>query len=476
MSAFYNEFDPKAAAWIRELIAMGEIAPGVVDHRSITEIQPHELNGHTHHHFFAGIAGWAKALDLAGWDRDRPVWSASLPCQPFSVAGQQRGAADDRNLWPAFFRLVCEHRPECIFGEQVAQAIGFDWLDGISADLEAEGYAVGAHVLGACAVGAPHRRQRLYWVAYAKHAERRSKLQEHGDTHGRDGLEGSGFIGGTLADSQHHDGRSDQPGRGSEGRAADGRSGGVADPDGKQRQQGLQSIQGRISERAGSDSQPVGVGDSDREGREEHRRLGDLHLWKQDGKNPNRLDINAGISRNKPEGQPRHGDHPDKSRRERAVAGGPVGDAESGGCGEQRDAALAWRGGHPERTGGAGFGGLGEPDRAGREPGRQVAASAGYGGAAESAGGGFWDDFTIIPCRDGKSRRIESGTFPLVARLPGGVVPSGDPGVSEAQASAEARAMRLKGYGNALCVPLAAEFIRAAMEAMDERSGDGAVE
>ncbi len=451
MSAFYNEFDPKAAAWIRELIAMGEIAPGVVDHRSITEIQPHELNGHTHHHFFAGIAGWAKALDLAGWDRDRPVWSASLPCQPFSVAGQQRGAADDRNLWPAFFRLVCEHRPECIFGEQVAQAIGFDWLDGISADLEAEGYAVGAHVLGACAVGAPHRRQRLYWVAYAKHAERRSKLQEHGDTHGRDGLGGSGFIGGTLADSQHHDGRSDQPGRGSEGRATDGRSGGVADLFGS----GLEGL--------------AGDGDNGRE-----------------------------------------------SRRERAVAvgsvaagggaGGPVGDAESGGCGEQRDAALAWRGGHPERTGGAGLGGLGEPDRTGREPGRQASASAGYGGAAESAGGdgrvehsegdgregrhlrgdgepqdrtteaGAWSDFDIIPCRDGKSRRIESGTFPLVARLPGGVVPSGDPGVSEAQASAEARVMRLRGYGNAIVPELAAVFIRAAMEAMDERSGDGAVE
>jgi DNA (cytosine-5)-methyltransferase 1 len=112
---------------------------------------------------------------------------------------------------------------------------------------------------------------------------------------------------------------------------------------------------------------------------------------------------------------------------------------------------------------------MGEPDRAGSQPGRQASASAGYGCAAESAGGGFWDDFAIIPCRDGKSRRIESGTFPLVARLPGGVVPSGDPSVSEAQASAEARVMRLRGYGNAICVPLAAEFIRAAMEAMDER-------
>ncbi len=172
MKAFYNENDPRAAAWLRELIAAGHIAPGVVDERSITDINPTELNDYTQCHFFAGIGGWSLALRLAGWGDDRPVWTASLPCQPFSNAGQQKGASDDRHLWPVFARLVREHRPDRIFGEQVARAIGFNWLDGVSADLEAEGYAIGAVVLGAHSVGAPHQRQRLYWMADATNANR----------------------------------------------------------------------------------------------------------------------------------------------------------------------------------------------------------------------------------------------------------------------------------------------------------------
>jgi DNA (cytosine-5)-methyltransferase 1 len=80
---------------------------------------------------------------------------------------------------------------------------------------------------------------------------------------------------------------------------------------------------------------------------------------------------------------------------------------------------------------------------------------------ARQAGLGFWSSFDVIPCADGKSRCVESGTFPLVARLPGGVVPSGDPGEQEAQATAEARVMRLRGYGNAIVSELASEFVRS---------------
>lgn len=158
---FYNEIDPKAAAWLRELIKQGHIPDGVVDQRSITDIQPHELEPFTQCHFFAGIGGWSLALELAGWPASRPVWTGSCPCQPFSSAGQGKGRSDDRHLWPVFRRLVAVQRPERVFGEQVAQAIGFNWLDGVSADLEADGYAVGAAVLGAHSVGAPHIRQRL---------------------------------------------------------------------------------------------------------------------------------------------------------------------------------------------------------------------------------------------------------------------------------------------------------------------------
>ena len=162
---YYNEIDSKAAAWLRELIAQKLIPVGVVDERSIKDITPHELKEFTQCHFFAGIGGWSLALQLAGWPSDRPVWTGSCPCQPFSTAGKGLAQADERHLWPVFFNLIKECRPQHVFGEQVASAIGKGWLDGISADLEAEGYACGATVLGAHSVGAPHIRQRLYWVA-----------------------------------------------------------------------------------------------------------------------------------------------------------------------------------------------------------------------------------------------------------------------------------------------------------------------
>jgi DNA (cytosine-5)-methyltransferase 1 len=163
--AYYNEHDPKAAAWLRALIAEGLIADGTVDERDIRTVQPADLVGYTQHHFFAGIGGWSLALRLGGWPDSAPVWTGSCPCQPFSAAGAGAGAADARHLWPAWFRLLRECRPDVVFGEQVANAIGHGWLDLVSADLEAEGYAVGAAVLGAAGVGAPHRRLRVWFVA-----------------------------------------------------------------------------------------------------------------------------------------------------------------------------------------------------------------------------------------------------------------------------------------------------------------------
>jgi DNA (cytosine-5)-methyltransferase 1 len=165
MSAYYNEIDPYAAQWLRNLIAGGHIAPGEVDVRDIRQVLPEDVSGFTQCHFFAGIGGWSLALRLAGWPDDRPVWTGSCPCQPFSAAGKGKASGDERHLWPHWFELIRACRSPIIFGEQVEAAIGWGWLDLVYSDLEAEGYTVGATVLPACSVGAPHIRQRLWFVA-----------------------------------------------------------------------------------------------------------------------------------------------------------------------------------------------------------------------------------------------------------------------------------------------------------------------
>lgn len=162
---YYNENDNFAADWLESLIEKGTIPDGKVDRRSIADVQADDVQGYTQCHFFAGIGGWSLAFQLAGWSPDRPIWSGSCPCQPFSQAGKQKAQADERHLWPEMFRLIRECHPVSVFGEQVASAIGHGWLDGISDDLEGQNYAVGSVVLGAFSVSAPHKRSRLYWVA-----------------------------------------------------------------------------------------------------------------------------------------------------------------------------------------------------------------------------------------------------------------------------------------------------------------------
>jgi DNA (cytosine-5)-methyltransferase 1 len=171
VSAYYNEHDPFAAAWLRELIKAGHIATGEVDERSITDVQPADLAGFSQCHFFAGIGGWSYALRLSGWPDDRPVWTGSCPCQPFSVAsvghGGAEGQSDQRHLWPSFFSLIRECRPDAIFGEQVSSAVRWGWWDEAAIDLESLSYACAASVLQADAYGAAHERKRLYWLADA---------------------------------------------------------------------------------------------------------------------------------------------------------------------------------------------------------------------------------------------------------------------------------------------------------------------
>lgn len=165
MANYYNEIDLFAAEWLRNLIKKGLIPDGEIDTRSISDVAPNDLAGFTQCHFFAGIAGWSHALRLAGWPDDRPIWTGSCPCQPFSVAGKGKGTADERHLWPVFFNLIRECRPPVVMGEQVSGKAGYGWLDGVRSDLEAEDYACRGVDIPACAVDAPHIRQRLYWAA-----------------------------------------------------------------------------------------------------------------------------------------------------------------------------------------------------------------------------------------------------------------------------------------------------------------------
>jgi DNA (cytosine-5)-methyltransferase 1 len=165
MAAWYNEIDPFAAQWLRNLIAAGHIADGDVDERSVEDVHPNDLREYTQCHFFAGIGIWSYALRLAGWPDDRPVWTGSCPCQPFSSAGKGDGVDDERHLWPAWHWLIKACRPARVFGEQVASKDALPWLDIVQADLEGEGYFCWAIDLCAAGVGAPHIRQRLYWTA-----------------------------------------------------------------------------------------------------------------------------------------------------------------------------------------------------------------------------------------------------------------------------------------------------------------------
>lgn len=198
MSAYYNEIDPFAAQWIRNLIGAGLIAPGIVDERSIEDVQPSDLVGFTQCHFFAGIGVWSYALRQAGWPDDRPVWTGSCPCQPFSAAGKRKGIADERHLWPAWLHLIKQRRPATIFGEQVGSPDGRAWLDLVQADLEGLSYACGPVITPAAGFGAPHLRQRLYFVANSAGGRRIKPTN---------GIESDGLIAerseaGTLADDR----------------------------------------------------------------------------------------------------------------------------------------------------------------------------------------------------------------------------------------------------------------------------------
>ena len=260
--AYYNEIDPFAADWIRSLMKAGLIMDGVVDDRSITEVTPEDLDGFTQVHFFAGVAGWSYALQLAAWPEDRPVFTGSCPCQPFSNAGRRKGTEDERHLWPEMSRLIKACKPPTVFGEQVASKAGREWFDGVSADLEALDYSTGAADLCSASVNAPHIRQRLYWLAdSSSQPSERKPGRLHSTQEGVHG-EGESIHGADNLRSPD----------GSEVRQ------GMADSPGQQRNQGLQQVPAEAPERSGSHRiDSAGLGDSLGQGLEEYGRPDQLH-------------------------------------------------------------------------------------------------------------------------------------------------------------------------------------------------------
>jgi len=327
VTAYYNENEAYAAQWLRNLIAAGHIAPGDVDDRDIRQVQPADLRGYTQVHLFAGIGVWSYALRLAGWPDDRRVWTGSCPCQPFSAAGRRLGTADERHLWPEMFRLIRECRPFTVFGEQVGGALA--WLDLVCADLESEGYTVGAVDTCAAGYGAAHIRQRLWWVA-------------DGTTERSDAFPHEPGGGGT----------------------------------------------GMEPTKQGIESPFVGEGTGG---------VADVHSERRDG-----------------ESVCVHWRGPCETGSEVARCGtdGGVDDA----LPQRRDTTDD------------------EVRRAGR-----------FSLDIPSGTGGFWSSCDWLPCRDGKWRPVEPGTFPLAH------------GVAN-------RVGRLRAYGNCIVAPQAAAFVRAYME------------
>ena len=356
---YYNEFDPYAAQWLRNLIDAGHIAPGIVDERSITDVKPADLEGYTQCHFFAGIGVWSHALRQSGWPDSRPVWTGSCPCQPFSAAGNGGGVTDKRHLWPTWFNLIRECRPGVIFGEQVEAAINHGWLDLVQTDLEGEDYACGAVGLPAGGVGAPHIRQRLWFVGHAASLRQCGRVK---DTHGlKPEMLGAGhksiFGGLANADSGRYDGRASTTGQ-----------------------------------QAGASTWLANGSTS-----------GEL----ADAANNGYLAANGLRETVKPSGEAgTHG------------VGQLAGSCDVSQLADATQGRWAWVGGS-----------------SGTQEQRTAQCSA----------SSFWSDCNWLPCRDGKARPVEPGTFPLAH-------------------GSTARVGRLRAYGNAIVPQVAQAFIEAYLE------------
>lgn len=350
--AVYNELEPYAAQWLRNLEANDHIAPGHILEQSITMLNTKEfinvLQSHPQAHFFAGIGVWSHALRLAGWPDDVPVWTGSCPCQPYSIAGRGKGKDDERHLWPAWFKLIKKCRPPVILGEQVASPAGLGWLDDVQADLEKEDYAVGAFDICAAGFGAPHIRQRLYLCAY--------------DTRSMADAPSRRRFGRRFADARNG---ANTPWQQPE-RLRDARR--VADSNGVAGRQGSANLRGRSARGdALEGSGPRRDGES--------LRLADAnHATRSVHVRPR---------------QPRE-EEPAAGRRGEALGLGNAHGEHPGRYGSPSSRAQA-------------------PGEAEREEARRVSDAARASGATR----GFWSSAEWVPCDDGVWRPVGPGVFPL---------------------------------------------------------------
>jgi DNA (cytosine-5)-methyltransferase 1 len=504
MRAYYNEIDPLKAEIIREAIQAGAIAPGDVDERSIVDVEPADLMGYAQCHFFAGGGFWSVALRQAGWSDDREVWTGSTPCPSFSAAGKGQGFDDPRHLWPAWARLIRECRPSTIFGEQVSAAIGHGWLDLVQTDLEAQDYAVGKIVLGAASVGAPHIRQRLYFVAQSGCVPERRRVCGPGESGvaARTGAPGQ-LVGSSAnyalantadarrqAAGQHGSGQPLFPARPEQR----GESLVVVDAEGR----GL-GMCGSASGQAGYTAQPSESGDlgnSDRKGLPEQRwgkftsgsgqsRIGEsCELADADGGN-------ASAERQQRSGEQRQQPQDSGagivgiSESERRQSGPARNEVDGEGMESAKRESIK------SASGSEDAGSVAEPLHAERWPfnvdgqngcdgedaGRQEAHDD-FGTCGEvcrsSALNGFWRDADWIGCRDGKFRPVPGTTKSSPLSVVNGdfadlgyfLLPSGRGfAFSPLIEKGKERVGRLRLYGDAICVPAARAFIEAYLEA-----------
>jgi DNA (cytosine-5)-methyltransferase 1 len=124
------------------------------------------------HHYWPEAESFTdiKKSDFTKYHGTIDIISGGFPCQPYSSAGKRKGKDDDRHLWPEMLRVVREVRPRWIVGENVLGIVNWNGglvFEEVQTDLEAEGYAVQSYVLPAASVGSPHRRDRVFFVAYA---------------------------------------------------------------------------------------------------------------------------------------------------------------------------------------------------------------------------------------------------------------------------------------------------------------------
>lgn len=414
---YFNEIDPYATDWLHNLFP-----DATIDRRSIVDVLPTDLVSDVRRHFFAGIGGWELALQLAGWPEDREVWTGSCPCQPFSVAGRRKGREDARHLWPDFFYLIAQCRPAIVFGEQTGKAPGREWLAGVRTDLEAIGYAVGAADLCAPGVGAPHLRERLYWVAVANWERRQGHVEAarrsdalgmaDGGCHADERRCGRGqtFGLGCGAEGKGHKWQRRWLTSGDSGDALRLGESSRTRLEERGREPGNHERERTTAERAGGESGGMDDPAETRLARNRKRRKtlsppDEARLQESSGRNPPLWMADA-------------------SRLEFR----PIGSTGSG-----QFVLPGWssaRGSADER------------------------AESMHSGAAFR----YWDDFDITLCQDQKARRIEPSSLCLVDGIPFALAD----GRTQPQAS---RSSLLRGFGNAVVAPLAAVFIRAVMEA-----------